>query len=289
MLSPQLIEHLLVAPGTERVRLKDYDTGWAQTPELEEFGKAKVKERAQEMLEDSREQLRGAQELLYASGARSVLVVLQAMDAAGKDGTIKHVMSGVNPQGVQVHSFKAPSTEERHHDFLWRCSKVLPERGMIGIFNRSYYEDVLVVRVHPELLDQGSDGKSFWEDRYQDIRAFERHLARNGTLILKFFLHVSKKEQKQRFLERLENPAKHWKLLGVGPRRAAVLGPIRRGVRGCARCDQHEMGAVVRGAGRSEVGDAGDRRGAHLVRHSRARPEVPRAVREAAIRTRDRA
>jgi PPK2 family polyphosphate:nucleotide phosphotransferase len=138
------------------------------------------------------------------------------MDAAGKDGTIKHVMSGVNPQGVQVFSFKTPSAEEVDHNFLWRYWKALPERGRIGIFNRSYYEDVLVVRVHPEILDRQKlpaeeRNEKFWQRRYQDIRAFERHLVRNGTLILKFFLHVSKDEQRRRFLERLENAEKHWK------------------------------------------------------------------------------
>jgi PPK2 family polyphosphate:nucleotide phosphotransferase len=145
------------------------------------------------------------------------LIVLQAMDAAGKDGTIKHVMSGVNPQGCQVFSFKKPSAEDLDHNFLWRYTKCLPERGRIGIFNRSYYEDVLVVKVHPELIgrqiprEKEKVGKKFWEERYEDINAFERHLVRNGTTILKFFLNVSKSEQKRRFLERLERPEKNWK------------------------------------------------------------------------------
>jgi PPK2 family polyphosphate:nucleotide phosphotransferase len=143
-------------------------------------------------------------------------MILQALDAAGKDGTIKHVMSGVNPQGCQVFSFKKPSAEELSHNFLWRCTRCLPERGRIGIFNRSYYEDVLVVKVHPELLEYqrlppGKRGKSFWKERYDDINAFERHLVRNGTIILKFFLNVSRQEQKRRFLERLDRPEKHWK------------------------------------------------------------------------------
>jgi PPK2 family polyphosphate:nucleotide phosphotransferase len=138
------------------------------------------------------------------------------MDAAGKDGTIKHVMSGLNPQGCQVYSFKQPSPEELDHTFLWRCQKRVPERGRIGIFNRSYYEDVLVVKVHPELLEKqklppGKRGKSFWQGRYDDINAFEQHLVRSGTIVLKFFLHVSKDEQKRRFLERLDNPEKNWK------------------------------------------------------------------------------
>jgi PPK2 family polyphosphate:nucleotide phosphotransferase len=145
-----------------------------------------------------------------------VLLIFQAMDAAGKDGTIKHVMSGVDPQGVQVHSFKSPSNEDLDHDFLWRCAKVLPERGRIGIFNRSYYEEVLVVRVHRQLLENQKlppelVTRDIWEERYEAINAFERHLARNGYLILKFFLHVSKKEQKRRFLDRLDQPEKNWK------------------------------------------------------------------------------
>lgn len=156
------------------------------------------------------------QEKLYAQDRYSLLLVFQAMDAAGKDGTIKHVMSGVNPQGCQVHSFKAPSSEELDHDFLWRCAVRLPERGRIGIFNRSYYEEVLVVRVHPHLLANQRlpaerVGKKIWEHRFESITAFERHLARNGTVILKFFLNVSKDEQRRRFLDRLTTPEKNWK------------------------------------------------------------------------------
>jgi PPK2 family polyphosphate:nucleotide phosphotransferase len=215
MIDPEILDRLRVQPG-KKFRLADHDTGWAQTPELVEAGKGTVKERAQAILEENLAELTEAQELLYADGRYAILIVLQAMDAAGKDGTIKHVMSGVNPQGCQVFSFKKPSAEELSHNFLWRCMRCLPERGRIGIFNRSYYEDVLVVKVHPEWLDSqrlppGKRGKKFWEARYEDINAFEHHLTRNGTAILKFFLHVSKKEQKRRFLERLERPEKHWK------------------------------------------------------------------------------
>jgi PPK2 family polyphosphate:nucleotide phosphotransferase len=210
-----LIEMLRVPPG-KKIRLKDYDPGWAQTKELKQLGKDAVKTRALEILQESLDHLAEAQQLLYANDVYSVLVCFQAMDAAGKDGTIKHVMTGVNPQGVQVFAFKVPSAEELDHNFLWRYMKALPERGRIGIFNRSYYEDVLVVRVHRELLERqklppGKRGKSFWRDRYEDINAFERHLVRNGTLVLKFYLNVSKEEQKRRFLERLENPEKTWK------------------------------------------------------------------------------
>ena len=215
MLDPKIIDRFRIPPG-KKVRLKDHDPGWQQTKELKAFGKAEVKERAREVLEKNLQELAEAQELLYADDRHGILVVLQAMDAAGKDGTIKHVMSGVNPQGCQVFSFKKPSSEELDHNFLWRYMRCLPERGRIGIFNRSYYEDVLVVKVHPELLDAGKlppgkRGKSFWEARYDDINAFERHLVRNGIVVVKFFLNVSRDEQKRRFLERLDRPDKHWK------------------------------------------------------------------------------
>jgi PPK2 family polyphosphate:nucleotide phosphotransferase len=213
MIQQKLLKQFLVEPGSE-VNLKEYVTDWTETDEAKELGKDFIKERAAEILEESRKQLAEAQELLYAADTHSVLIILQAMDAAGKDGTIRHVMAGVNPQGCQVFSFKKPSAEELDHNFLWRYMKSLPERGRIGIFNRSYYEDVLVVKVHPEWLGPGAPAKpdkSFWEKRYEDINNFEKHLSRNGTLVLKFFLHVSKDEQKRRFLERLNNPEKHWK------------------------------------------------------------------------------
>jgi PPK2 family polyphosphate:nucleotide phosphotransferase len=194
--------------------LSDYDPGWALGKEFEELTKHELKARAVAFMERNVSELADAQERLYASDTHSVLVVLQAPDAAGKDSTIKHVMTGVNPQGCQVFAFKQPSKEELDHNFLWRYMRSLPERGRIGIFNRSYYEDVIVVRVHPELLGPlpGKDHmKKFWLNRYDDINNFERHLTRNGTLILKFFLNVSKKEQGKRFMERLEEPDKHWK------------------------------------------------------------------------------
>ncbi len=198
----------------EKIRLKDCPTGWTQTDALKTVGKVESKNNACMLLEQDLAELAKVQQLLYADDRYSVLIVFQAMDAAGKDGTIKHVMSGVNPQGCQVFSFKQPSTEELNHNFLWRYTKSLPERGRIGIFNRSYYEDVLVVKVHSELLKKlpaGKKDRAFWDSRYQDINAFEQHLARNGTIILKFFLHVSKKVQKKRFMERLDRPEKNWK------------------------------------------------------------------------------
>ena len=213
MIKPKLIQQFVVEPGSA-VDLKQFVTDWTETEAAQELGKDVIKERAREILEESHKQLAAAQELLYASDSHSVLLIFQAMDAAGKDGTIRHVMSGVNPQGCQVYSFKKPSAEELDHNFLWRYMKALPERGRIGIFNRSYYEDVLVVKVHPEWLGPGQPANpdaKFWEKRYEDINNFEKHLVRNGTLVLKFFLHVSKGEQKRRFLERLNNPDKHWK------------------------------------------------------------------------------
>jgi PPK2 family polyphosphate:nucleotide phosphotransferase len=193
----------------DKFRLSDYDPADTCGVDID-------KAEAKAMLADGVERLAALQEKLYAQNQWAVLAVFQAMDAAGKDGAIKHVMSGVNPQGVQVHAFKQPSHEERDHDFLWRIAKALPQRGRIGIFNRSHYEDVLVVRVHPEFVTQSQIPRSLitknvWKERFQSIRKFERHLARNGVLILKFFLHVSKEEQRKRFLARLDEPAKRWK------------------------------------------------------------------------------
>jgi PPK2 family polyphosphate:nucleotide phosphotransferase len=177
----------------------------------------KSKEHYQEMLQDHVKRLSAQQQLLYASDKHAILLIFQAMDAAGKDGAIKHVMSGVNPQGCQVYSFKHPSGEELQHDYLWRTTRYLPERGRIGIFNRSYYEEVLVVRVHPELLrneglpDLPSDDKKVWHSRYRSMLNLERHLHENGTRIVKFFLHLSREEQRRRFLERIDDPEKNWK------------------------------------------------------------------------------
>ena len=204
-----------VKPG-RRLRLKRHDPAWLGTKQLRALAGDDLKERAKALIQRNLEQLADVQDRLYANDVYSVLVVLQAMDAAGKDGLIKHVMSGLNPQGCQVFSFKRPSDEDLDHNFLWRYSRCLPERGRIGIFNRSYYEETLVVRVHPEILAKqklppGKRGNSFWQARYDDINQFERHLSENGTLILKFFLNVSKREQKKRFLERLDRPEKNWK------------------------------------------------------------------------------
>lgn len=215
MISDKIIDKCQVRSGG-KFRLKDHDPAWIPLKEFKELSSSQAKSKAKAIMAEKLRALTAAQELLYADNRHAILVILQAMDAAGKDGTIKHVMSGVNPQGCQVFSFKRPSAEELDHNFLWRCMVRLPERGRIGIFNRSYYEEVLAVKVHPEFLAAQSlpDGridKIFWQDRYEDINAFERHLVRNGTVILKFFLNVSKDEQKRRFLERLGDPEKNWK------------------------------------------------------------------------------
>jgi PPK2 family polyphosphate:nucleotide phosphotransferase len=203
----QLAEPYRVNQGA-KFRLDDYDP--------DDHGPRKNEGRADELLVESLQIISDLQEKLYAQGHWSLLLIFQAMDAAGKDGTIKHVMSGVNPQGCQVTSFKTPSTLELNHDFLWRSTLALPERGRIGIFNRSYYEEVLVVRVHRQVLQAeripaGLVGKHLWRDRFEDINAYERYLSRNGTVVRKFFLHLSKAEQKRRFLARLDEPAKNWK------------------------------------------------------------------------------
>jgi PPK2 family polyphosphate:nucleotide phosphotransferase len=198
--------HFLVKPG-KRMRLTDFDPAYT--------AKFKSREDATAKLEKDIERLRKYQDVLYAQDTHALLIIVQAMDAAGKDGTIKHVMSGVNPQGVQVYSFKVPSAEELDHDYLWRCHKAAPERGRMGIFNRSYYEEVLAVRVHPEILNSqrltGDALKDIWKKRFAQINNFERYLVDNGIHVMKFFLNVSKEEQQRRFLARIETPEKNWK------------------------------------------------------------------------------
>lgn len=202
-----LSDRYRVASG-RNFRLKDFDP--------DDTWKLKSKEQADDLLEHSLERLCEMQGRLYAQNEWALLLIFQAMDAAGKDGTIKHVMSGINPQGCQVYSFKVPSTEELDHDFLWRSTKCLPERGRIGIFNRSYYEETLVVRVHKEFLANEKlpsklVTKNIWKERFEDIAGFERYLGRNGIIVRKFYLNVSKDEQKERFLKRLDEPKKNWK------------------------------------------------------------------------------
>jgi PPK2 family polyphosphate:nucleotide phosphotransferase len=207
MKTAKLVKSYCVDDG-EHFRLKDVDP--ADTAHWHSVDEAK------DQLQEDIKRMEELQAMLYAQDRWSLLLIFQATDAAGKDGTIKHVMSGVNPEGCQVHSFKAPSETELQHDFLWRTTRDLPERGHIGVFNRSYYEEVLVVRVHPPVLESqlvppSLITKHIWKERFEDIRCFERHMARNGTVIRKFFLHLSKKEQKRRFLARLDEPEKHWK------------------------------------------------------------------------------
>ena len=204
----KLIRRLIVPTGKKISLRKDYDPGLQLA--------SSDKRKAEAKLAEGVRRLAGYQDKLYAQNTWALLLVFQAMDAAGKDGTIKHVMSGLNPQGCEVYSFKAPSAEELDHDYLWRCYRALPERGRIGIFNRSYYEEVLVARVHPEILERQqlppeAKGKGVWKSRFAEIRAFEKYLVKNGVLVVKFFLHVSKAEQKKRFLERIDQPEKNWK------------------------------------------------------------------------------
>jgi len=202
---------------TDRFRVKEGSTLDLEDHPCNFTGDYKDKDEAVEDLEKNVKKLRALQDVLYAQDVYSLLVVFQAMDAAGKDGAIEHVMTGVNPQGVHVVSFKQPSADELDHDFLWRCQKAVPQKGMIGIFNRSHYEEVLVVRVHPEYLGgqrlptEVRDAPDFWERRYENIRNWESHLVDSGTQVVKFFLHVSKDEQKQRFLDRIAEPEKNWK------------------------------------------------------------------------------
>jgi PPK2 family polyphosphate:nucleotide phosphotransferase len=211
----RILKKLRVEPGTA-AGLAMRDPAWKVDGEYAQLSEKKLRAAAKHILEQGVHELSDAQELLWASDTYALLIVFQALDAAGKDSTIEHVMSGVNPQGVQVVSFRKPSSEELDHDFLWRINKALPERGRIGIFNRSHYEEVVALRVHPEWLEHqqlppGPRGKKFWNGRFDDINAFERHLDRSGTKIVKFFLHVSKEEQKRRFMARLDTPGKEWK------------------------------------------------------------------------------
>ena len=200
-------DHFIAAPGTT-IRLEDFDPGFT--------GHYQNKDEASAKLRKDIKRLRKYQDVLYSQHTYALLVVLQTMDTAGKDGIIRHVMSGVNPQGTQLHSFKAPSAEELDHDFLWRSTRALPERGWIGIFNRSYYEEVLVVRVHPEVLalerlPAGTQGTDIWHHRFDEINSFEKYLVRNGIIVLTFFLNLSKGEQKRRLLARINQPEKNWK------------------------------------------------------------------------------
>jgi len=224
------VKDFLVEPN-DKVRLKKWPT------RVERFYRSV--DDYQALLAKQRAELSKLQGLLYADDRYSLLLIFQAMDAAGKDGVIKHVMSGVNPQGTQVYSFKHPSTEELDHDFLWRTSRCLPERGRIGIFNRSYYEEVLIVRVHPEILhgerlpDQAATNSAIWEQRYQSINDLERHLHRNGTVIVKFFLHLSKGEQRTRFLARIDDPNKNWKFSSADVKERQYWGQYMEAYEAC--------------------------------------------------------
>ena len=225
-------ERLPVAPGAA-ADLVHRDTGWVGGPDYESLTPDELDDTAKAKLAAGVEALADAQELLWANATRAILVVFQAMDAAGKDSTIKHVMSGVNPQGVDVMSFRHPTPEELAHPFLWRTWQAVPAKGRIGIFNRSHYEEVVALKVHPEWLEAqrlppDDRGDRFWQERYEDINAFERHLDRNGTRIVKFFLHVSKAVQKKRFLARLDTPGKEWKFNAADVRERALWDDYMR-------------------------------------------------------------
>ena len=213
--NPQFSDLIVDKPS--KIKLSKHDSDY-KPKEVASSGKKKAHNIAAQVLALSRNDLINAQEKLWACKKYGILIVLQGMDTAGKDGTIRHIMSGINPQGCRVECFKTPTNDEHAHDFLWRYSRVLPKRGEIVIFNRSYYEDVLAVKVHPEYMEELSEelspknNKKFWQDRFEDINAFEKHLARNGILVLKFFLHISKDEQKKRLLERLSDEEKYWKV-----------------------------------------------------------------------------
>lgn len=208
----------IVAPNNKKIRLSTYPADYTKYKIIKQYSTKEIIDKARDLLSESIIQLQMAQEKFWAAKKYGVLIVLQGMDTSGKDGAINHVMSGLNPQVCRVASFKAPTVLEASHDYLWRCSSQLPARGEIVVFNRSHYESVLVTRVHPEVLEDLPKelgirkNKDFWVDRYEDINAFEKHLARNGTLILKFFLNISHDEQKKRLLERLNNPDKYWKI-----------------------------------------------------------------------------
>lgn len=223
------LKHIMVPPGHKISLRKDYD------PEF--TAGFKDKKDARKKLEQNIAELAEYQDILYAQDTYALLLIFQAMDAAGKDGAIKHVMSGVNPQGCQVYSFKSPSAEELDHDYLWRTNKVMPERGRIGIFNRSYYEEVLVVRVHPELLDHQkippSARENIWKRRYEQINNMEKYLSENGVVILKFFLNVSKEEQKKRFLERIDRPEKNWKFSTADAKERAFWDNYQKAYEDC--------------------------------------------------------
>ncbi len=236
-----------------KFRLKNFDPGDRGDLTSED------KPRAIEALALGTKAIAELQDRLYAQDRWAVLLVFQAIDAAGKDGAIKHVMSGVNPQGCQVYSFKSPSSEDLDHDYLWRCYKALPERGRIGVFNRSYYEEIVVVRVRPEYLahqkvpPQLLKTKNLWKERARDIRHFEDYLSRNGTLVRKFFLHVSKKEQEKRFRERLDKPEKNWKFSAADLEGTRTLGRLSGSLRGHDSVDRDAGSALVRGTGRQQM------------------------------------
>ena len=281
----EFIKPFQVKPGS-KVRLPhDFDA--------QAGNKDKRVPQAKQVLGRAVELLADYQARLAAQDSYGLLVVLQAMDAAGKDGTIRHVMSGVNPQGVSVHSFKVPSSEDLDHDFLWRYQRVSPERGSIAIFNRSHYEEVLVVRVHPELLERQKlpralrHGRDIWQRRYRSINDWEHHLVENGIRVVKIFLNVSNDEQRRRFLSRIDEPEKNWKFSRQRRQGAHVLGRLPEGVRRNAQSHQHRPRAVVRRAGRQQAFRARRLGRHHRPRPDRHRPALPTVSKEQLSRLQD--
>ena len=257
----RLLAQFLVAPG-DAARIAERDPASTGGPEFADLARDELEQRAKDAIAHGIAELSEVQELLWASDRYALLVVLQALDAAGKDSVIKHVMSGVNPQGVHVVSFKQPSAEELDHDFLWRITKALPERGRIGIFNRSHYEDVIALKVHPEWLEPqrlppGNRGERFWQERYEDINAFERHLDRTGTKVVKFFLHVSR-DVAEGAIPRTAGQTRQGVEVQRGRRRrAGAFRRLHQRVRGCADRHVDAVGTLVRDPSRPLVGDAG--------------------------------
>ena len=253
----------------------------------ESFGLSTDIEDVKQILADSMARMEELQQRLYAQGRWGVLIVFQGMDAAGKDGVVKHVMSGIDPQGCEVHSFKAPSAEELAHDFLWRTGRDVPARGRIGIFNRSHYEEVLVVRVHPELLERqnlppSATGKNIWKHRFKEIRAFEQHLVRNGTIVLKFHLRISKDEQRKRFLARLDEPAKRWKFSPSDAAERKRWDDVHGRLPGHDPRNLDRLCAVVRRPGRPQACGMAGRLGGDHRGAGRPQARIPEGHRQSA-------
>jgi len=276
-ITDEMVDRFRVAPGT-KVRLDRWDTKWNVPASLEQLNKDELKRQADEFIKQRVQELAELQDVFWADGRYSLLVIVQGSDASGKDSIIKHVTSGMNPAGVTVISFKEPSREELRHNYLWRYVRALPEQGVIGIFNRSYYEEVCVVRVNPQLLrerpmSERPIDKTFWRDRFEDINSFERQMTRNGTIVLKFFLHLSKVEQKKRLLQRLEDPRKQWKFSASDIAAREQWDDYQSAYEALFR-NVYASRPLVDNAGRPEVGATQPRRARDLERVGAAQPAL---------------